>query len=112
MSLFRDEDFRFPYDPYNIKNLPSNANIANHLLEKVGIKGFSQLHRGTWTFTERQMSGDTHRALLLNLEELSPCAHEKEKVIQMYTNLATTETCYQCECGAIVEPAGFIEVRK
>jgi hypothetical protein len=85
-----------------------------------GIAGFSQLHRGEWTFNERKMLGDTHKAVLLNLGELSPCAHETEKVIQKGEwILSDTNPGYQtfirkfhCECGKEVEPTGFVEKSK
>jgi hypothetical protein len=34
------------------------------------IKGYAQLHRGEWTFTERRMHGDTHEAILIILKRI------------------------------------------
>lgn len=78
-----------------------------------GIRGFSQLLRGKWYFTEHQMTGDTHHAILLNLEEINPCLHEKEKVFRFYSSEPKDgKAYYRCNCGAEVEPAGFVEVKK
>jgi len=113
MNFFDDRDFGKHLEPH----LPINAEcatiVANSKLERDGIKGFAQQHRGEWTFTERQMKGDTHRALLINLEEIKPCAHEKEKVEYIGLNLYDMGGNYfKCACGAKVEPIGFAEVKK
>lgn len=97
MSFFTENDF-FEFE------------LANEKLMNEGIMGYSQLHRGAWTFTERKMSGDSHRAVLLNLEALNPCAHEKEKVHGIKS--FGTEGNFMCECGASVEITGFAEKKK
>ena len=91
-----------------------------------GIKGFAQKHRGEWTFTERQMKGDTHRALLVQLEEIKPCVHSKvygrigKKNENWYyggsvgfSNGLVAFDAYECaECGVELESTGFVEVKK
>jgi len=106
MNFFDDRDFGKHLEPH----LPINAEcatlVANSKLERDGIKGFAQRHkRGEWAFTEQPRFGDTHRAVLINLEEISPCIHKKEDVQPDITTLHG----FRCTCGTAMEPVSFME---
>jgi len=112
MSMFfKPDDFYTPGDIDTMNTPIEAAETANELMAFKGIHGFSQKHRGEWTFTERPMIGDTHNALLLNLGAIEPCAHESHKVV-LAGYSGVDGTYYTCECGVEVEPAIFVEKKK
>lgn len=40
-----------------------------NLLKRIK-KGFAQLHRGEWAFTQRRIKGDTHHAIIILLGKI------------------------------------------
>lgn len=109
-QFFTEEDFKGNVGRlYDDKALTLDLTLqqVNGKLNKVGIKGFAQKYRGEWSFTERVMKGDTHNAILLNLDAIEPCIHEKHMV-----KSSPALGIYRCECGVEVEPAVFVETKK
>lgn len=133
MKFFRPEDFNglcnYSYPAFA-------ADMANAKLEREGKIVYGSPNGRSHTFvpgiiwnTHDDKTGrDTHKALLINIEPIEVCKHEKEKVgtfIQKkvfidYNNLppiakrdsqylGTTQVEYVCQCGKKLIPTSFDE---
>lgn len=103
-AFFKPEDFVNDLNGIDFRAHKASTE-ANKKLSQIAISGFSQKHRGEWSFTERPMKGDTHNALLLNLSEIEPCAHEVHKV--RYHSM-DEYMIWRCQCGQEMEIGSFI----
>ena len=113
MSFFKAEDFIF--DNYEI-NLKKIADVANAKLEREGkvlygtipkiSNGRSPEFDGPFQITDNDHV--THKALLINIEPIEKCKHEKEKIKEQRGLPFYPE--FKCECGAKVKPTSFEEV--
>jgi len=107
--FFKPEDFKID----GFVNTPSeNARIANDKLEREGKIVYSNEAAFTWRLSDESKD---HRALLINIEKISPCEHPKEKVELVCWEKGDFKDeeykIFKCECGAKVEPSEFKEVK-
>ncbi len=61
-----------------------------------------------------KFSGATHRARLINIEDIERCTHPKEKVELENGNISWSSDRgihWKCECGANVQPKEFEEIK-
>lgn len=69
-----------------------------------------------------ELADGKYKALLINIEEISPCLHPKDKVkekkIETYGGMVLgpkeklwTHLTYECECGKNVKPSAYEELK-
>lgn len=122
MKFFKAEDF---YEVSGFWSREDLAKICNYKIEREAKRVYlnpknSLNGQGDIELTN---SGQSHQALLINIEPLEKCQHPKEKVnlVKQYLTRGlvlgekTTECIgsgYLCECGYRVEPNSFVEIKE
>lgn len=124
MKFFKPEDFNYD-NPIGIYSYEKMAELANAKLEREGkVMRNTSINGDVFNqgWSTARTYGDTHQALLINIEPIEKCTHPKEKVSAILTKEAFSKEFgvllpvyksehYKCECGAVVEPKGFEEVK-
>lgn len=115
MSFFKPEDFIYGF--LETERCHAIAEIANAKLEKEGTVVYTEYRNEvvlneTKAWVTYKTTGGTHKALLINIEPMSKCEHPKEKVKVIKEGYVyADDTNFQCECGAVVRPSVFEEVK-
>lgn len=112
MNFFKPEDF---------DDIPINetwdtsivANRANAKLEREGTIVYGILSHtidaSNTKWDTNKIEVDTHKALLLNVEPIEKCKHDKNKLA--FGGVHNAEFTFRCDCGAKVKPTAFEEVK-
>jgi len=117
MGFFKPEDFEGTYNHYQPEMLQRYADLANAKLEHEGVIVEGDKYTDTdnckngWQVSYG-LTSKTHKAILINIETIEKCKHEKVKAQYVTTDdLDNQVVFYKCECGAKVRPTSFEEIK-
>ena len=115
MNFFKPEMFhplsRLHGGPYqNMGEYEAIAHLANELLEREGKVVYGDNDTLWGDRKGRVPVPETHKAILINIELIEKCSHPIEKVFMQFTN-NNPPTHHKCNCGAIVIPSAYTEIK-
>lgn len=123
IDFFKPEDF-IPNFFEHLIHPRTAAELANAKIEKEGMAVFGSPKGTSTTYVSGQIWNthndgthrDTHKALLINIEPLEICTHPKEKVKHHLGKgingpFETYRQYFECDCGVIVKPIAFKEIK-
>lgn len=114
-KFFKPEDFHNQpnFHTTSLELAGRIATTANEKLEREGLrvngilgKVWAQIHPSDgWKEINFNQERSTHKALLINIEQIEECKHPNNKIELVNCRY------YECECGVKVKPTSFEEIK-
>lgn len=107
MDFFKPEDFS-PFENHE----RALADFCNAKLAREGQVVWQSDFGKIWLDREDHTARPINKALLIRIEKIETCKHEKEKIKEIPAPKWSTRISWHvCECGANVKPTSFEEVK-
>ncbi len=119
LKFFKPEDFTKDLHPatnmYGFSITPEvAADLANNKLEREGkiVYGTEPEDKETYSalYGESKNRHSTHKALLINIENIERCQHLIEDVVILHDYDSYAASTYKCKCGVKLRPTKFEQV--